>query len=111
MVYFHQQSSHEPSPKSLKVKKVFEVVLLGLTTWGCGQAVDHGGRELKKLCVAPVLSSAIWGGRGAFQVTGREPDQHRVTLVLRTDSLERRAEELGRDRMGWRPAVLGRAVV
>ncbi|KAJ1084025.1 hypothetical protein NDU88_004180 [Pleurodeles waltl] len=34
-----------------------------------------------------------------------EPDRYRVILVLRTDSLERRAEELGRDHVGRWPAV------
>ncbi|KAJ1132175.1 hypothetical protein NDU88_010502 [Pleurodeles waltl] len=37
------------------------------------------------------------------------PERHRVTLVLCSDSLERRAEELGR--VGRRPRMLGRAAV
>ncbi|KAJ1108362.1 hypothetical protein NDU88_005738 [Pleurodeles waltl] len=52
---------------------------------GRGQAVDHGGRELKELRAGD-----------ASQVIGREPDRRQDTLVLSADSLEWCAEELGR---------------
>ncbi|KAJ1155952.1 hypothetical protein NDU88_008677 [Pleurodeles waltl] len=42
---------------------------------------------------------------------GQEPERHRVTLVLRADSVERCAEALGRGRVGRRPGVLGRAAL
>ncbi|KAJ1083684.1 hypothetical protein NDU88_003839 [Pleurodeles waltl] len=83
-------------------------------TEGRGQAVGNGGRELKKLRVTPGLSGAIWGGQkasDALQVTGQEPERHRITLVLRAVSLERHAEELGRGHVGRWPGVLGREAV
>ncbi|KAJ1089405.1 hypothetical protein NDU88_002556 [Pleurodeles waltl] len=81
---------------------------------GRGQAVDNGGRELKKLRVAAGLSGAIWWGqraRDTLQVTGEEPERHRNILVLRAYLLERRAEELVRGHVGRRTVVLGRAEV
>ncbi|KAJ1089335.1 hypothetical protein NDU88_002486 [Pleurodeles waltl] len=43
----------------------------------------------------------------ASQVIGREPDRRRDTLVASGDSLERRVEDLGWSRVGWRAVALG----